>query len=40
MTLIGTDDPIRGCSILVNVLHKVVTLFIILFHDGLQVFEV
>jgi len=40
VTLISTDDPIRGRAILVNVLHKVVTLFVILFHDGLQGFEV
>jgi len=35
MTLISTDDPIRGRAILANVLYKVVTLFIVLFHDGL-----
>ena len=40
VTLIGTDDPIRGRAILVNVLHELVTLLVIIFHDGLQGFEV
>jgi len=35
VTLIGTDDPIRRGAILVNVLHKVVSLLVIYFHDGL-----
>ena len=40
VTLIGTDDPIRGRAILINVLQKVITLFIVLFHHGLEGFEV